>query len=888
MSVRFIRYARPAFAAAIAQQPGQASARIRPTVSTRLHLRNESDSGSASGWTTPGAALSVLGPADVVGLAPDQILARSPAPGVAAAPPELFASVEFLRPDLPWLFTPYAPSSAPADTLMPWLCLVAVPATLASVGAGPHGSVLTLSPAALTHLPDLAHAAEWAHVQEGGAQAGDDRDAVRASAQADATRFRSRLLCPTVLLPSTDYLVCLVPTFKGGVLAGLGLPVTLNDLALLGAAWTSTQTAALELPVYDHWTFTTGAPGSFAALVERLEPYEPDGSASRQLDAETPAGPDGPVFADAVLGIDAAMMPEHHDPLEDAPRALANHLAARLADDTPLAPPLYGRWHARSAPDLPPQTPDWVRTLNLHPSRRVAAGLGAEVVRRHQEEMMAAIWEQAGEIERANQLLRIAQTAKAAAEALFVRRVAPDLARARDGRDLGALLWLAPMLDHLLLPSSGRTARAELGPTCLPALATSGAFRKAVRANGPLMRRLRRARDGQPGGPTLLLRLADGSGRRPPTPAPTQAAVLAYAELTSLGHPPARPARFDPLRPFDPMRPFPGPRLPSQPAAVSVPPMLEAARALAGRLAWPRPPASCQPFGPTGGASRETFFEGVLAVADPAITLPRRVRARIAVTPTSPMQASATDDTLGPILLAPKLPWPMMRPLLNFGRDWLAPALEAKGAPEEFIAVMVSNQAFIEAYMVGLNDEIGREMRWRGFPTDQRGTVFDRFWSEQRAEFPELHTWQGALGSHALGGGAARLVIVIRGELLLRFGTAGVFLQKAAATAPLSPLPDLGDPQSTLYPLFSGHLSGGLGYFGFDLTADDATGVSGQGPGWYVVFQEPPVDLRFGAPQGASPGSQVSGTGGSDRFALDALRPQQRVFIHAAALLGQS
>ena len=891
MSVRFIRYARPAIAAAIAQQPGQASARIRATVSTHLHLRNEADSGSASAWTTPGAALSVLGPADVVGLAQDQILARTPVPGASAASPELFASVEFLRPDLPWLFTPYAPSPAPADTLMPWLCLIAVPATLASVGAGPHGSVLTLSPAALAHLPDLAHAAEWAHVQEGGAQAGTDPEPVRAGAQTEPARFRSRLLCPTVLQPSTDYLVCLVPTFKGGVLAGLGLPVTLSDPALLGPAWTSAQTAALELPVYDHWTFTTGAPGSFAALVERLQHYEPDGVASRRLDASMPAGPDGPVFADAVLGIDAAMMPKDHDPLEDAPRALVDHLAARLDDDTPLAPPLYGRWHARSAPDLPPQTPDWLRTLNLHPSRRVAAGLGAEVVRRHQEEMMAAIWEQAGEIERANQLLRIAQTAKAAAEALFVRRVAPDLARARDGQDLGALLWLAPMLDHLLLPSSGRTARAELGPTCLPALATSGAFLKAVRANGPLMRRLRRARDGQPGGPTLLLRLADGGGRRPPTPAPIQAAVLTAAELTSLGHPPARLVRFDPLRPFnptfDPRRPFPGPRLPPQPAAVSVPPMLEAARALAGRLAKPRPPAGCRPLGPAGGAPREMFFEGVLAAADPALTIPRRVRARIAVTPTSPMQASATDDALGPILVAPKLPWPMMRPLLGFGRDWLAPALEAKGAPEEFIAVMVSNPGFIEAYMAGLNDEIGREMRWRGFPTDQRGTVFDRFWSEQRAEFPELHTWQGTLGSHALGGAAARLVIVIRGELLLRFGTAGVFLQKAAATAPLSPLPDLGDPQSTLYPLFSGHLTGGIGYFGFDLTADDATGVSGQGPGWYVVFQEPPVDLRFGAPQGASSGTQVSGTGASDRFALDALRPQQRVFIHAAALLGQ-
>lgn len=225
---------------------------------------------------------------------------------------------------------------------MPWLCLIAVPATLASVGAGPHGSVLTLSPAAaLTHLPDLAHAAEWAHVQEGGAQAGTDPDPVRAGAQTEPARFRSRLLCPMVLQASTDYLVCLVPTFKGGVLAGLGLPVTLSDPALLGPAWTSTQTAALELPGPRPLDLHHRRAGQLRRA-GRTPAALRTGWCSRRLDASMPAGPDGPVFADAVLGIDAAMMPEHHDPLDDAPVALAKHLAARLADDTPLAPPLDG------------------------------------------------------------------------------------------------------------------------------------------------------------------------------------------------------------------------------------------------------------------------------------------------------------------------------------------------------------------------------------------------------------------------------------------------------------------------------------------------------------------------------------------------------------------
>ena len=44
-----------------------------------------------------------------------------------------------------------------------------------------------------------------------------------------------------------------------------------------------------------------------------------------------------------------------------------------------------------------------------------------------------------------------------------------------------------------------------------------------------------------------------------------------------------------------------------------------------------------------------------------------------------------------------------------------------------------TNRRFMEAYMVGLNVEMGRELLWRGFPTDQRGTYFDHFWGVRRA-----------------------------------------------------------------------------------------------------------------------------------------------------------
>ena len=878
MSLRFLRYARPAVAAAISRSEGDPQARIRATVNPQLELQTIGDDGNITTWVAAGATLAVLGPADLVALAPDQILARVPAPDASAVSPGLFASVEFVRPDLPWLFTPFAPGAN--DTLKPWLCLVVLPAADAKLDQGPHGTVVRLDAAASGKLPPLTQAMDWAHVQEGGARNGDDRNAVSNGASEVPRRFRSRLLCPTVLLSDTDYLACLVPTFLGGRKAGMGDDIDLTDRALLEPAWNVGQ--PVELPIYDHWRFSTGAANRFADLVDRLAPYDPASAPGRQMDAGAPEGSGGAVFANAYLALDAVMGPRNPEALPTPPAALVGHLSARLADPSPLAPSVYGGRHARATLPLSPQAPAWVRALNLDPVRRAIAGLGAEVVRRHQEEMMAAIWEQAGEIERANQLLRIGQAARAASTALFQRRVAPDLLRGRDGLDLGALLWMAPMLGHLPVAPNGLTARTELERSCLPNLATSGAFRKLLRPNGPVMRRLRRRRDGQSAVSDLLLRLADGGGRRPSQNS-SSATTLTAAELAAVG-----------TRPFNPQLRVSGGRIApvsinpivvrGQPTSVA-PASMEGAKMLAGRLAQPRS-AVCRPMGVIGGGEREILFEALRDAADPSRTIPRRTRARIDADPASPALSTPTDDALDPILLAPKLPWPMLRPLLALGRDWMAPALEARGTPEDYIALMEANPAFIESYLAGLNEEIGREMLWRGFPTDQRGTVFDRFWSEQRAEWPDLHTWTGTLGAHGLPGTSPRMVVAVRGALLQHFDRTRVFLQKASAARPPEPLP-LGDPQSTLYPLIETRLPGGIACFGFDLTPEAVVGGGGHGPGWYLVFQEPPVDLRFGPVPSARPGSHAAGSGASDLFAETALRPQQRVFIHASRLLGR-
>ncbi len=79
----------------------------------------------------------------------------------------------------------------------------------------------------------------------------------------------------------------------------------------------------------------------------------------------------------------------------------------RRDDDIEVKPPMYGAWHAQqhqvfragvgpaSAPKLGKH---WLADLNLNPRYRGAAGYGAEVVRKYQEDYVDACWDQIGDV----------------------------------------------------------------------------------------------------------------------------------------------------------------------------------------------------------------------------------------------------------------------------------------------------------------------------------------------------------------------------------------------------------------------------------------------------------------------------------------------------------
>src|SRR5690606_38391302 len=95
-----------------------------------------------------------------------------------------------------------------------------------------------------------------------------------------------------------------------------------------------------------------------------------------------------------------------------------------------------------------------------------------------------------------------------------------------------------------------------------------------------------------------------------------------------------------------------------------------------------------------------------------------------------------------------------------------------------------------ESYLVGLNDEMSRELLWREFPTDLRGTYFRQFWdvrSQLRADTTDadrerlrdigpIRDWDSPLGSNLRPERGKNLVmLLIKGDLLTRFPTAVVF-----------------------------------------------------------------------------------------------------------------
>jgi hypothetical protein len=227
------------------------------------------------------------------------------------------------------------------------------------------------------------------------------------------------------------------------------------------------------------------------------------------------------------------------------------------------------------------------------------------------------------------------------------------------------------------------------------------------------------------------------------------------------------------------------------------------------------------------------------ALLDPAPALMLRMQATIR------LAGDSAPPAIGQVGTAPVFPQPMSEPLAALSQDWLLPGLER--VPVDSVAMLEPNQRFIEAFMLGLNVEMGRELLWRDFIVDDpRATFFRRFWRTVSpatdGDIAPIADWgaRKLTENSALGGSPRKqVVLLVRSILFRRYPTALVY---AVPAVPVGNGRQPGPIEQEIHPLFRGSLQPDVTFFGFDLDADVATG----NPGWYFVIQQQPTEPRFG------------------------------------------
>ena len=827
----FASYVRRGAAAAITEaDPGSGAypgpAMFQPTLSVARDTLPPA--------TLNGPSLPLLGPGAVLGLDSSLIVRTDPTPGATGVEDNYLALVELARPDLPWLFTPAAPSNG---RLRPWLVLAVVEAATTSLQPGAPLPRITVAD---VELPDLDDSWGWAHVQVVTDDQGNlPPDPFQGSAA------RSRLLCPRQLAADTSYLACLVPATQVGAQAGLGLP--LGPGPALAPAWIAGAGQDVTLPVYYSWTFATGPGGDFRSLVQRLTGQAAStlkGFGTRAIDISAPWETPPQLGAGLTLALDGALTIDPTAPeglssdvqaqFETRLTNLLNFPASQAPANAPndpklsaVAPPIYGGRHAGSV-TVPPEA-GWLRTLNLDPRRRIAAAFGTRYVQENKEFLMARAWDQLGAVQEANRLRARAELAAEIADRLHARHLGP----------LGpsAVFSVAAPARARVVTQSGVTLQAAVGATFMPSGAATPAFNRFTRPLGPVGRRAyagaratvieRGIASTRPIMPTPAVQL-DGIATLSASVGPAE--IVPDATLTVAG------SAFQ--------------RVVTAEQAIQPPSDLTALRqalTVGGRgtgLSLGTGLPAMLVFGPPPIAiNAATLAADVADLLRPSSGILRRL-ASVALVPDS----LGGSSTAARVMASPLFPAPLALALIQRHPERLLPGLG--NFPDDTVTLLQANGPFVEAFLAGANHEVNRELLWRGYPTDQRGTPFRWFWPRPAGsqDIPPMTAWSAAtaLGQNGGAGGGIvedMIVLLVRGEVLRRYPRTIVYAAKAAIDGIAFTL----DPNTPwVAPSFLLRLDATTTAFAYPLAkADVVSNVAAGVAGWFFMFSEPMAGPRF-------------------------------------------
>ena len=644
-----------------------------------------------------------------------------------------------------------------------------------------------------------------------------------------------------------------------------------NEENELLPAWTPAADS-VTLPVYFHWEFRTGTGGDFEALVKQLtarDLRETPKVGKRLVDISQPdfnvTLPLGTTLElEGALRVpnttteewpEATRMPFQVElkTILDAPwQAIQN-----VEDDDPIvAPPIYGCWqaarHTVNITPVPPASLTWLDQLNLDPRHRAVAALGTQVVQAQQEDLMAAAWEQLGEIDRINQLRRQAQLARAVNGVYYSKHFSRfsdetllkvlGAAQSRvvvettDANNVTTRALLAQRISDSVIPDrivSGpmrrlTSSRSRVTARFQPAAAAPIAIVAKLNTLTPII--AFRANDAALVSINLVSNRAAGFAAQLNATVRFERTIAALDTAPHLGDFSIVPeGQVRSLLDFKR-------GLPGSPDAD----FRKAARDHQVYMAKAFMPPTADALQPMKlSDTRKALLDSV----NPRITIQTRVKASLLLA----RDVVETDDPLEPVMDAPEFPQPMYEALRDLSQDYLLPGLEH--VPQNTVTLLGTNSNFVESFLVGLNAEMSHELLWRNYPTDQRGTYFRQFWDTSVAsdepDVEAINKWgDRQLGQNSPNTGG-KLVLLIRGELLRRYPNSVIY---AVAAEPKDGRLTLSKKAGAeRHPLFRGSLKPDVTFLGFNLTEAEAKGEPPNDPnGWFFVIQQQPTEPWFG------------------------------------------
>lgn len=901
------------------------------SLSLGLTIKRSNDDGSTSSEETLTKDLSTYGPGDIIGIDQRLIIRTSPEKHVYDFETTNLVAIEFSRPDFPWMFTPVSPDG---DKLWPWIVLIVVKSSDADVSNNPRNPLPILTINNPSGLPALNKAWSFAHVQ-GDKDVPDSNTNWEALLEQTPEKLISRIVSPQALDANEKYKAFLVPAYKSGVKAGLGEAFTGDES---DPAWTGSE-VSLRLPVYYHWEFGTGDKGDFKTLVRQLRGRPlPDGVGTREMDVSSPGATldfsdHSPVLFESALVPPGFNRDENPSTIQSELREYLNKPVTEDFTGPVLGPPLYGNNQAdRDHLHVDETSRIWFNTLNEDSRNRATAGLGTNVIQNDQEHLMHSAWEQVGDLKSVNEYFQQAQVARSAGTMLHEKHL--------KNLPLTSFLQATRTVQSRVIDqeNNGQTVAGTLETGRIPAAFFSGAFQRLFRPNGAIAKRLfgDKALDGV----SKLMddinsgRISAEPDDTPPdgmvTPESTEVPIpvipvpkwlegnvaeikkivraiaigllilfflLVFVDLIPialvvfvllLGFSYAVKWLRDRL-PNDALRDkfnpesYTGDAIRNTDASDSMDIAMgegdgSATVTIRGTTFQQAAAKTLDDlyFTPaeTKAPKKELNLNGIrthlLQELDPVKTIPKRVRGRISI----PGNLADPNDPIEPIRAAPYFPQPMYIALRDLSKDYILSGLEK--IPQNTITIAQANRAFIESYMTGVNHEMGRELLWRGFPTELRATYFRQFWDvsdsipdenlsdEQNADrmkdIDYIHRWRDHLGEHPSPSeddvSTTPLVLMVRGDLLRRYPNTIIYAVKAKESeetgiGTTDRVPDASTDNNIRMPIFKGSMEADISFFGFNLAPDEVISDEGAADhqGWFFVLQEPVSDLSFKLPQ---------------------------------------